>query len=84
MAEIRTKQELKQQWLTLVEPVQNTIRNRFSHLKLKGEPIQVMDPVPQETNDTLKRHLRELFPGLDLNKLYKEVLPRKMYSTKHG
>ena len=87
MAEIRTKQELKQEWLTLVEPVQSTIRNRFSRLKLKGEPIEVMDPVPEETIDILKRHLRELFPGLDLNKLQKSVtkknVPYQEWVKKH-
>ncbi|MDP5097065.1 MAG: hypothetical protein NWP90_05185, partial [Flavobacterium sp.] len=65
------KQFIKDNWAISVEPVQATIRNRFTRLKLKGQPIHVMDPVTCDEVDLLKRHLRELFPLLNLNKLQK-------------
>ena len=75
MAAIRsaaeTKPSLKAQWTEAVEPVQAVIRNRFARLKLKEVPFQVMDPVSENEIDILKRHLRELFPTLNLDKLQK-------------
>lgn len=44
MADIGSKIDLKPDWLDLLEPVQRVIRNRFSRLKLKNEPIQTVDP----------------------------------------
>lgn len=43
--------------------------SRFRRLKLKSEPIQVVDPCSLHENDLVKRHLRELFPELNLQKL---------------
>ena len=71
MADIRSKEDLKEQWGQLLEPVQRIIEDRFSRLKLKDQFIRVIDPISEEAVDTLKRHLRELFPTLDLNKLQK-------------
>ena len=75
MAAIRsaaeTKASLKSGWSDAIEPVQSVIKNRFSRLKLKGEPFQVMDPVTDQDIDLIKRHLRELFPTLNLDKLQK-------------
>ncbi|XP_033753387.1 uncharacterized protein LOC117336839 [Pecten maximus] len=65
------KPELKQSWIDVVEPVQSIIRNRFLRLSLKDVPFAAMDPVPDTDIDLLKRHLRELFPDLDLQKLTK-------------
>ena len=63
--------EIKQKWLESVEPVQAVIRSRFRRLNLKEEPITVIDPVTDQDIGILKRHLRGLFPTLDLNKLQK-------------
>ena len=71
MADIRSKVDLKPDCLDLLEPVQSIIRNRFSRLKLKDEPIQTVDPSTDVEIDVIKRHLRELFPDLDLTKLQK-------------
>ncbi|CAG2185017.1 unnamed protein product [Mytilus edulis] len=75
MADIRTeaekKPELKGAYKESVEPVQSLIRNRFSRLKLKDQPVAVSDPMTDIEIDTLQRHLRELFPELDLKKLVK-------------
>ena len=64
-------QDIKKHWTESIEHAQSFIRNRFLHLKLKDEPLQAQDPVPDVDMDTLKRHLRELFPDLALNKLQK-------------
>ena len=72
MAELREKYpELKQAWLESVEPVQSTIRNRFLRLSLKGESFAALDPISDQDIDIFQRHLRELFPDLDLDKLVK-------------
>lgn len=75
MAELRDRTnkypELKQAWLESVEPVQSLIRNRFLRLSLKGESFAAMDPLNDEDIDIFKRHLRELFPDLNLEKLVK-------------
>lgn len=75
MKEIREKDssEVKQAYAESVEPVQASIRNRFSRLKLKDEAVCVLDPVTDEDIDIYKRHLRDLFPELNLNKLQKNV-----------
>ena len=75
MAELRTaavkQPQLVEKWKESVEPVQALVQNRFLRLKLKEEPITVTDPATSEEIDVLKRHLRELFPDLDLLKLQK-------------
>lgn len=71
MADIRSKEELKEQYSELIQPVKRIIENRFSRLKLKEEFFRVIDPISEENIDILKRHLRELFPTLDLTKLQK-------------
>ncbi|KAK7092705.1 hypothetical protein V1264_008410 [Littorina saxatilis] len=62
---------MKQQWMESIEPVQAAIASRFRRLKLKDEPVAVIDPVSEENIDALQRHLRELFPSLHLGKLQK-------------
>lgn len=54
-----------------MECTQSTVRNIFLRLSLKGKPMQAMDPVSEEEIDLLKRHLRQLFPGIDIKKLQK-------------
>lgn len=75
MADIRSTAEndpsLKLKWKESVECTQSIVRNRFLRLSLKDKPMQAMDPVSEEEVDLLKRHLRELFPGMDLEKLQK-------------
>ncbi|XP_014676567.1 PREDICTED: uncharacterized protein LOC106816458 [Priapulus caudatus] len=63
--------EIKMAWRMSVEPAQSIVRNRFARLSLKSQPIQVMDPVSDEEIDIVKRHLRELFPDMNLSKLQK-------------
>lgn len=65
------KPELRTKWQESIEPVQSTIRNRFLRLKLKDEPFQALDPMKDTDIDVIKRHLRELFPTLDTDKLQK-------------
>ena len=69
---VTKKPELKDQWVRSLEPVQATIANRFRRLSLKSEPFNLSDPVPDSEIDLLKRHLRELFPDMDLTKLQKQ------------
>ncbi|XP_062616566.1 uncharacterized protein LOC134278262 [Saccostrea cucullata] len=77
MAEIRTFHEenpnlgVRKAWTESLEEVKRTIQNRFIRLKLKDEPIQVLDPLSDEDIEVLKRHLKELFPEMDLTKLQK-------------
>lgn len=75
MKDIRDKSspEVKQAYKESVEPVQASIRNRFSRLKLKEKSVEVLDPVTDTDIDICKRHLRELFPALNLDKLQKNV-----------
>ena len=63
---------LKNEWGKSMESVQATVGDRFSRLKLKEEPIEVIDPVADQEIDILQRHLRALFPTLDLRKLQKQ------------
>ena len=63
--------ELKQVWMESVEPVQSLIRNRFLRLSIKCELFAALDPILDKEIDVFKRHLRELFPALDLDKLVK-------------
>ena len=75
MKEIREKASkitgLKDAWIESVEQIQSIIRNRFARLKLKDKPFITADPVGEDEIDLLKRHLRELFPDLNLDKLQK-------------
>ncbi|XP_014676820.1 PREDICTED: uncharacterized protein LOC106816715 [Priapulus caudatus] len=65
------KDDIKAGWAESIEPVQSVVRNRFSRLKLKDDPFQVMDLVSDLEIDVLKRHLRELFPDLNVDRLQK-------------
>ena len=75
MSEIRQmamkEPHLKESYQESVEKVQATIQKRFRRLKLKDEPIVTADPVKDDEIDLFKRHLRELFADLDLEKLQK-------------
>lgn len=77
MAEIRAAHEsslnlgIREGWSESIEEVKRTIMNRFTRLKLKEDPVQVLDPVTDEAIDILKRHAREMFPEMDMTKLQK-------------
>lgn len=77
MAEVRAFHEenpnfrIRQGWTESLEEVKRTIQNRFVRLKLKDEPVQVFDPLNDQDIEVMKRHLRELFPDMDLTKLQK-------------
>ena len=71
MKDIREKAGLKEAGIDSTEPIQSAIRNRFARLKLKEKPFATSDPVSEEEIDILKRHLREMFPDLDLGKVQK-------------
>lgn len=48
MAAIHTSEEKVprvKEWRECVKPVQTTVQQRFSHLKLKDEPVKVFDSV---------------------------------------
>ena len=89
MKEIREKAstEVKQSYVESVEPVQNIVRNRFARLKLKDEPFAVLYSITNESIDLMKRHLRELFPSLNLDKLTKNktchVVEFQQWMAKH-
>lgn len=75
MSKIREKcssnATLREGWTQTVEPLQSLVSSRFRRLKLKSEPIQVVHPCSLDDNDLIKRHLREPFPKLNLQKLQK-------------
>ncbi|XP_041378644.1 uncharacterized protein LOC121390784 [Gigantopelta aegis] len=75
VADIRTmatkNPHIKPAWLELVQPLQSLIQNRFLRLKLKEEPIGVLNPVTDEELEEFKHGLSELFPDLQLDKLQK-------------
>ncbi|WAQ96968.1 hypothetical protein MAR_029658 [Mya arenaria] len=66
------KPELKDKWVSSVEPIQRVVQNRFSRLSLKGNSFKVEDPVSDDDIDLFKRHLAGMFPDLDLSKLQKK------------
>lgn len=68
---IEKKPQSKETWVSSVEPVQSTINKRFRRLTLKDKPFSCIDPLTDEEINIFKRHLRELFPELDLTKLVK-------------
>jgi len=68
---IGKKPELRGKWVDVIEPVQAVVQTRFSRLSLKGKQFQIENPATDEDIDLIKRHLRELFPDLDLSKLQK-------------
>ena len=49
------------------------IEGRFRRLKLKDQQIESTDPASDDDIDLIKRHLRDLFLGLDLTKLLKST-----------
>ena len=73
MASIRekakAKPELKRTWKKSIQSVQQVVSERFGQLALKDEPVTVLEPFPELEIDVLQRHLRELFLGMDLDKL---------------
>lgn len=91
MADIRSAAEndpsLKIKWKESMECTQSTVRNRFLRLSLKDKPMQAMDPVSEEEIDLLKRHLRELFPDMNIEKLQKvhtsKVVDNNKWLEKH-
>lgn len=62
---------LKEAYKTSIEPVQALIQNIFRRLKLKDKPIETKDPIIEDEIDLFKRHLREMFPEMNLEKLQK-------------
>lgn len=62
---------LKEAYKTSIAPVQALIQNRFRRLKLKDKPIETKDPIIEDEIDLFKRHLREMFPEMNLKKLRK-------------
>jgi len=75
MSEIRVRtikeSQLKESYRESIQPIQAQIGKRFRRLKLKEEPIEETDPVADIGIYTFKRHLRELFPKMDLGKIQK-------------
>ena len=79
--------KIKEGWTESVETLQSLIRNRFLRLKLKDDPIEAVDPVSEIEIDIIKRHLRELFPSLDVDKLQniytQKCAPYQLWLEKH-
>ncbi|XP_052813249.1 uncharacterized protein LOC128240590 [Mya arenaria] len=92
MADIREKSAknpgLKQSWEAAVEELTTTLGCRFSRLKLKDKPFNVLNPVTEEEIDILQRHLRQLFPDLDLSKVNKATTSKseayKAWMSQHA
>lgn len=83
----KSSTEVRQAYTESIQPVQAAVCNRFARLKLKGEPVQVIDPVTDTDIDTCKNHLRNLFPELNLDKLQKNVTKKVLsladWKSKH-
>lgn len=75
--------EVKTAWIESVEPVASVLLYRFLRLKLKDDPVKALDPVIDQEIDILKRHLRELFPNLDLTN-YKKCTQVKFRVIRRG
>ncbi|CAL4071120.1 unnamed protein product, partial [Meganyctiphanes norvegica] len=75
MASIRQlaekKEDLREKWPGLIQPVQNTLSERFSRLALKDKPFKSLDPVSDESIEDLKIILSQRFSTLNLEKLQK-------------
>ncbi|XP_060561163.1 uncharacterized protein LOC132720934 [Ruditapes philippinarum] len=72
MDDLRKKgTDISDQWAQSIEPVRQKVMSRFLRLALKGEPIQVMDPVGDEEIDLLSKHLNYMFPNMNTEKLVK-------------
>ncbi|XP_073720261.1 uncharacterized protein [Misgurnus anguillicaudatus] len=69
MAEIRKagekNPELGKAWSTLVGPVLDTVAGRYSRLKLKGEPITIIDAVTDAEEDSVMQVISTLFPAIN-------------------
>lgn len=73
---------LKEAYKTSIEPVQALIQNRFRRLKLKDKPIETKDPITEDEIDLFKRHLKEMFPEMHLEKLQKVNTDKvKLYTS---
>ena len=66
-----TNPVFKEKWQHLINPLQNLLSERFNHLALKDKPFKSLTPVSDDSIDTLKSHLREKFPSLNVEKLQK-------------
>ena len=71
--------DLKVAWVECTEDPKACIETRFRRLSLKNEPMQIMQPMPIEQIDCLKRYINYLFPEMDVTKLTK-THPREVDS----
>lgn len=62
---------LKEAYKTSIEPVQALIQNRFRRLKLEDKPKETKDLITEDEIDLFKRHLREMFPEMNLENFRK-------------
>lgn len=69
MAEIRKAGEknlqLAEAWSTSVAPVLDTVAGRYSQLKLKGEPITIINAVTDAEEDSVMQVISTLFPAIN-------------------
>ena len=68
---VQKKPELRDAWTDCIEPIQSLVKNRFLRLTLKEEPFTVLDPATDLEIEIFQRHLRDLFPEMDISKLQK-------------
>ena len=71
LASSKPELNLRQKWKEAIEPVRATVSKRFERLTLKDDVFRTLEPITDEEIDNYKRHLRSLFPNLDLDKLQK-------------
>ncbi|XP_063063591.1 uncharacterized protein LOC134456088 [Engraulis encrasicolus] len=69
MADIRKASEknpgLVQAWSTSIAPVLDTVAGRYSRLKLKEEPITILDAVTDGEENSVMEAITALFPGIN-------------------
>ena len=82
MKDIRENNDIRQNWLESVEPTVATISNRFRRLKLHDQNIEVIDAFTDNDIDLIKRHARELFPSLDLSKVFNKTSLHSNFAKK--
>lgn len=57
--------ELVEAWTTSLAPMLDTVAARYSRLKLKGEPITIMDAVTDAEEDAVMQVITTLFPAIN-------------------
>ena len=71
--------DVEENWIKSVKPVQEMISSRFKRLTLKDVPFQCVPVVMKEEISDFQRHISDLFPGMDINKLTKKPTQKNAF-----